>query len=261
MNFDQVLSNFNSYIDQTYSDLGANLQNAYVNQMQATVDDYMAQARSRYQQMADSAISTARNQIESSRQTAMSQLEGVTNSMRVQGYSDDQINQFRGQIEASVNERLQPVSHELDSFEGRIRDEISTMYGQQQGTTGINHVATSDSSFISVNPISQGGTSAASGVDINISYNELESNLSRLKSGLNNLKSNWEGVIQTNIAKLEQSWIGDDCSAYITKLKESDTKVKKSIEAIQLLITTYTQALEVIKANQASVTNTIAGSN
>ena len=261
MNFDQILSNFNNYIDQTYSDLGANLQNAYVNQMQATVDDYMAQARSRYQQMADSAISTARNQIESSRQTAMSQLEGVTNSMRAQGYSDDQINQFRGQIEASVNERLQPVSHELDSFEGRIRDEISTMYGHQQGTTGINNIATSDSSFISVNPIPQGGTSTASGVDINISYNELESNLSRLKSGLNNLKSNWEGVIQTNIAKLEQSWIGDDCSAYITKLKESDTKVKKSIEAIQLLITTYTQALEVIKANQASVTNTIAGSN
>ncbi len=96
-------------------------------------------------------------------------------------------------------------------------------------------------------------------VDLNISFRELESNIATLKSALSTLKSNWQGVTKTNIAKLQSSWVGDDCATYITKVSNMNKQVNNAMSAIELLIKTYERArdrvLEQQKAAEQAIRN------
>ena len=95
-----------------------------------------------------------------------------------------------------------------------------------------------------------GGTS---GPDIDITYNQLEENISTLKTAINNLKSAWSNGANKNIATLNNSWVGPDCSAYTEKLTNMDSKVQGTISALELLCSTYESARDMVKENQKSV--------
>ena len=94
-------------------------------------------------------------------------------------------------------------------------------------------------------------------IDIDISYSELESNISILKGAVKTIQSNWDGVMKNNINKLSNSWAGDDCSAYIEKVKKMDTQVSNSVEALNLLIDTYQKAKDEIASQQNKITSKI----
>ena len=95
------------------------------------------------------------------------------------------------------------------------------------------------------------------GPDIDITYSQLEENISTLKKAIANLKDAWDSQTKQNISKLENSWVGDDCRVYTQKLTKMDTKVQKTISALELLCSTYEKARDMVKENQSSTISSI----
>ena len=102
-------------------------------------------------------------------------------------------------------------------------------------------------------PISDGGSQ----VDIDITYDQLEQNISMLKKSIANLKSSWDGETKRNVEILNNSWVGQDCVAYTDRLTSMDSKVQNAISALELLCNTYEKASDMIKENQSQVASSI----
>jgi len=96
--------------------------------------------------------------------------------------------------------------------------------------------------------------------DINITYNQLEENISVLKNAINTLKDSWDGATKANINTLNNSWVGADCAAYTEKLTSMDNKVHNTIDSLDLLCSTYEKAKQMVQDRQTDVINTINNS-
>lgn len=127
------------------------------------------------------------------------------------------------------------------------------------GKNGIGYVTTTSTPL-------EGGESyietieipSSAEADLNITYSELEANIETIKKVVAQLKNAWETETKNNLTKLENSWVGNDCKEYITKLNKMDKKMENTIAALELLGTTYEQAKDIIKQNQAQAMNQIA---
>ena len=53
--------------------------------------------------------------------------------------------------------------------------------------------------------------------------------------------------------KIKTSWVGDDCDAYVKKVLEMDTEIKKALQAQRLLAETYKTAKTQIESAQDSL--------
>ena len=95
------------------------------------------------------------------------------------------------------------------------------------------------------------------GSDINITYSQLEENITTLREAINTLKSSWNGETKNNISIINGSWAGTDCAEYTKKLSNMDTKVQNTISALELLCNTYEQARDMVKDNQAKTVSSI----
>ncbi len=98
---------------------------------------------------------------------------------------------------------------------------------------------------------------SGSGIDINITYSQLEENINMLKKSISTLKSSWDGETKRNIDTLNNSWVGQDCTAYTSKLMNMDSKVQNTISALELLCSTYEKARDMIRDNQSQVASSI----
>ena len=87
--------------------------------------------------------------------------------------------------------------------------------------------------------------------DISITYTQIEENISSLKKTISSLKTAWQTESKKNITRLQNSWVGEDCSAYTTKLTKMDTKVNNTISALELLCSTYEKARDMLKETQS----------
>ncbi len=94
-------------------------------------------------------------------------------------------------------------------------------------------------------------------VDVNVSYNDLEDCIARLKKTINTLKSSWTNGSKKQIARIKESWVGADCEAYTQKLEGMDQKVNKSIEALELLCSTYEKARDLVLESQKKSTDAV----
>ncbi len=93
--------------------------------------------------------------------------------------------------------------------------------------------------------------------DIDITYDQLEENISTLKKSISTLKSSWNNTTKRNISAINNSWAGKDCAAYTTKLTQMDSKVQNTIDALELLCSTYEKARDMIKESQTTVSNAV----
>ncbi len=105
------------------------------------------------------------------------------------------------------------------------------------------------------------GPMPSPGADIDITYSKIEENISTLKKTINSLKTSWASESKKNISRLQNSWVGADCEAYTKKLSKMDTKVSKTISALELLCSTYEQARDMLKDTQGKTTSAINNSN
>lgn len=92
---------------------------------------------------------------------------------------------------------------------------------------------------------------------INITFSELEQNISTLKSATQTLKDSWSTKVKKNITTLQNSWVGPDCEAYINKLNGADKRVTNAIAALELLTTTFEKAKNMAKEAQTKTTSAV----
>lgn len=97
------------------------------------------------------------------------------------------------------------------------------------------------------------GVPITPGTDISITYDQLDEMISTLKSATSGLKDSWNNGTKTNVAKLQNSWVGKDCEAYTSKLTNMDKQVQNTISALELLSSTYEKARDMVQENQRSV--------
>ena len=100
-------------------------------------------------------------------------------------------------------------------------------------------------------------THASPTADINITYEQLQENISALKKSISTLKSSWDQETKRNIDTINNSWAGNDCSAYTTKLSQMDGKVQNTIQALELLCSTYEKARDMIAQSQRNVSGAV----
>ena len=92
---------------------------------------------------------------------------------------------------------------------------------------------------------------------INITYNELEQNISTLKSTISTLKSTWDQEIKNNLNTISGSWAGKDCEVYTSKLSNMDGRVQNTIQSLELLCSTYEKARDMVSSSQTQAKSDI----
>ena len=93
--------------------------------------------------------------------------------------------------------------------------------------------------------------------DINITYGQLEDMIATLKKAISTMKETWDAGTRSNVAKLDASWVGKDCAAYTARLNKMNNKVQRTIQALELLCSTYEKARDMVKENQSKTTAAI----
>ena len=86
--------------------------------------------------------------------------------------------------------------------------------------------------------------------DINITYDQLEDMITTLRKATSTLKDSWTRETSKNLSTLENSWVGNDCRAYTNRVRKMDGKVQNTIEALDLLASTYEKARDMVQENQ-----------
>ena len=94
--------------------------------------------------------------------------------------------------------------------------------------------------------------------DLSITYAQVEENITKLKKAVSTLRSTWDGETKANLNTINNSWAGEDCSAYTQKLSKMDSKVQNTISALDLLRSTYEQAINQVKESQQTSLTSIS---
>jgi len=100
-------------------------------------------------------------------------------------------------------------------------------------------------------------TTTTTYTDLNITYAQVQDNISKLKKAVSSLRSTWDEETKHNLTMINSSWAGDDCSAYTQKILKMDSKVQNTISALDLLRSTYEQAISQVQQSQQSSLSSI----
>ncbi|MBQ6840986.1 MAG: hypothetical protein IJO63_02570 [Bacilli bacterium] len=90
---------------------------------------------------------------------------------------------------------------------------------------------------------------------IAMSIDEMTDIITKLTNSSNEIEEIWNSIKTTEVEQIKESWVGKDCDAYINKLLDFDSEVKKVLQAQRLLASTFTNA----KNQVISAQETIAG--
>ncbi|MBQ6497494.1 MAG: hypothetical protein IJI58_02130 [Bacilli bacterium] len=170
-------------------------------------------------------------------------------------FSESVVTASSPNIENLVNSKQQfsgKMGYGTATSSGNFNNYIQAKYG-----VAISHVPPQPKYGVMINPPSgviqpkYGVVLPGTGQDLNITYNQLEEIIATLKKSISSLKNSWEVETKRNVAKLDNSWVGEDCASYTSKLTGMDKKVTNTIAALELLCSTYEQARDMVKENQA----------
>ncbi|MBQ6841118.1 MAG: hypothetical protein IJO63_03265, partial [Bacilli bacterium] len=77
---------------------------------------------------------------------------------------------------------------------------------------------------------------------IAMSIDEMTDIITKLTNSSNEIEEIWNSIKTTEVEQIKESWVGKDCDAYINKLLDFDSEVKKVLQAQRLLASTFTNA-------------------
>ena len=77
-----------------------------------------------------------------------------------------------------------------------------------------------------------------------LSLSDIEEMIPKLRQASTDLKDVWSKTINSTVAKIENSWDGDDAKVYIERVKSMDPQVDKVCQAIDLLAQSYQKVLD-----------------
>ena len=94
-------------------------------------------------------------------------------------------------------------------------------------------------------------------VSISVSVESIVVNQSNLKNAAAELENLWR-TINAEIARINDSWVGQDASMYTDKLTKMEPRVRATIYALKAIANTYSRALQNIEDNQNRIKNELA---
>ena len=77
-----------------------------------------------------------------------------------------------------------------------------------------------------------------------LSLSDIEEMIPKLRQASTDLRDTWSKTINSTLAKIENSWAGDDAKVYIERVKSMDPQVDKVCQAIDLLAQSYQKVLD-----------------
>lgn len=92
---------------------------------------------------------------------------------------------------------------------------------------------------------------------ISLSISDINSIVTKLNKSSDEIEKIWDKVKTQHLEKIKESWAGKDCDAYISKVLEMDSEIKKAIQSQRLLATTYSNAAKQIEGTQADIAGQI----
>ena len=109
--------------------------------------------------------------------------------------------------------------------------------------------------------VSMSGMKMESAKNLQISVNKanLEANIKKIRSTINELDNVWNDIKNKQIKQIENSWAGAPAEAYINKVLNTEVKVNAVKEALELMAKSYSSAVDEIDSKQNELTNRISG--
>ena len=108
-------------------------------------------------------------------------------------------------------------------------------------------------------PIS--GTPGPGGFGLSLSLNDIEAIIPQLQNVSSQLKEMWNSSMHSSLARIEDSWAGEDALRYTEKVRALDPRVNKMCQAIDLLAQTYQKVLDRSVATESDVAQKISSIN
>ena len=90
---------------------------------------------------------------------------------------------------------------------------------------------------------------------IEMSVDQITDIVKKLNDSSTEIERIWNSVKNSDVQRLQQSWVGKDCDAYITKVLDMDTEIQKALKVQRLLASTFNSAKEEIVNVQEDITS------
>ena len=94
-----------------------------------------------------------------------------------------------------------------------------------------------------------------------LSLSDIEEMIPKLRQASTDLKDTWSKTINSTLAKIENSWAGEDAKVYTDKVQALDPRVDKICQAIDLLAQTYQKVLDRSRNTVSDVAQKISSIN
>ena len=91
-----------------------------------------------------------------------------------------------------------------------------------------------------------------------LSLSDIEEMIPKLRQASTDLKDVWSKTINSTVAKIENSWAGEDARVYTDKVQALDPRVDKVCQAIDLLAQTYQKVLDRSRTTVSEVSQKIS---
>lgn len=91
-----------------------------------------------------------------------------------------------------------------------------------------------------------------------LSLSDIEEMIPKLRQASTDLKDTWSKTLNTSLAKIENSWAGEDAKVYTDKVQALDPQVDKMCQAIDLLAQTYQKVLDKSRTTVTEVSQKIS---
>ena len=97
-----------------------------------------------------------------------------------------------------------------------------------------------------------GTTGSSTHMSVNI--DGIRENKRLIEEAANDLASKW-AIIDVDVQHIDEAWAGKEAQMYKDKIKVMDNKIKKVIDALQIIANTYQKAIDEIEGNQNTIKN------
>ena len=102
------------------------------------------------------------------------------------------------------------------------------------------------------------GSSWISGYGLVLSLSDIEAIIPQLQNVSAQLKEMWNSSMNSSLARIEDSWAGEDALRYTEKVRALDPRVNKMCQAIDLLAQTYQKVLDRSLSTESDVAQKIS---
>ena len=94
-----------------------------------------------------------------------------------------------------------------------------------------------------------------------LSLSDIEEMIPKLRQASTDLRDTWSKTINSTLARIENSWAGEDAKVYTDKVQALDPRVDKICQAIDLLAQTYQKVLDRSRNTVSDVAQKISSIN